>query len=108
MSQLTHPIVTYRTHRVVVLSALLALAATTAIVLVLAIGGSSNDASNASATPAANPTPQPGLRYDGGPEEGSSAQSFQPQQQFQLRRTASEEGTTAGTAGTAAQTFGPH
>jgi hypothetical protein len=96
MSQLTHPIVTFRAHRVVVLSALLALAATTAIVLVLAIGGSYNDASDASVTPA-NPTAQPGLRYDGGPEEGSSAGSFQPQQ---LRYDGGPE------EGTAAQTFG--
>ena len=78
MSQLTHPIGTYRAHRVVVLAALLALAATTAIVLVLAIGGSSNDASDASVTPA-NATPQSSVRYDGGPNEGASAASFQPQ-----------------------------
>ena len=75
------------------ISALLALAATTAIVLVLAIGGSSNDAS---VTPA-NPTAQPGVRYDGGPNEGSSAASFQPQQ---LRYDGGPE------EGTAAQTFG--
>jgi hypothetical protein len=96
MSQLTHPIVTYRAHRIVVLSALLALAATTAIVLVLAIGGSSNDVSDASVTPA-NQTAQPGLRYDGGPAEGASAASFQPQP---LRYDGGPE------EGTAAQTFG--
>jgi hypothetical protein len=92
MSQLTHPIVTFRSHRAVVVATLLALAATMAIVLVLAIGGSSNDASS---TPA-NPSAQPGVRYDGGPEEGSSAASFQPQ----LRYDGGPE------EGTAAQTFG--
>src|SRR3954466_8250578 len=69
MSQLTHPVVTFRAHRAVVLAALLALAATAAVVLVFAIGGSS---SNSSATPA-SPSTQSGVRYDGGPEEGSYA-----------------------------------
>jgi len=72
MSQLTHPLVTFRAHRIVVLAALLALAATAAVVLVLAIGGSSNDASS---TPASSST-QPGVRYDGGPEEGTTAQTY--------------------------------
>ena len=69
MSQLAHPITTYRVHRTVVLAALLALAATAAVVLVLvlAIDGSSNDASSTPVTPST----QPGVRYDGGPEEGS-------------------------------------
>ena len=39
MSQLTHPIVTFRAHRTVMVAALLALVATSAVVLVLAIGG---------------------------------------------------------------------
>ena len=38
MSQLTHPITTFRSHWIVVVAGLLALAATTAVVLVLAIG----------------------------------------------------------------------
>jgi hypothetical protein len=69
MSQLTHPITSLRSHRIVVVAALLALAATAAVVLVLAIGGSSSDSSS---TPA-SPSTQPGVRYDGGPEEGSAA-----------------------------------
>jgi hypothetical protein len=70
MSQLTHPIVTFRTHRAVTLAALLALAATVLVVLVLAIGGGSS--SSSSSTPVGNQSSTPGVRYDGGPEEGSA------------------------------------
>jgi hypothetical protein len=77
MSQLTHSVVSFRTaaraHRAVVLAALLALAATAAVVLVLVLasGGSSGEASG---TPAATGAQPPGVRYDGGPEEGRYAQ----------------------------------
>jgi hypothetical protein len=76
MSQLTHPSVSLRTavrsRQALVLAALLALAATAAIVLVLAVGGSSGGP-NSTSLPASNHYPLPGVRYDGGPEEGSSA-----------------------------------
>ena len=68
MSQLTHPISTFRAHRMVVLAGLLALAATVTIVLVLAIGGSSSRSSDTPVTPSTQQ--QRGVRYDGGPEEG--------------------------------------
>ena len=71
MSQLTHPIVTFRSHRAVVLAALLALAATAAVLLVLAIGGNPSSSSS-DKVPAGNHYPSPGVRYDGGPNEGSS------------------------------------
>ena len=73
MSQVTHPQLSIRSHATVALAAVLALAATVAVVLVLAIGGSSQ---GSSATPAAPSTQQPGIRYDGGPEEGSAARSM--------------------------------
>ena len=76
MSQLTHPITTFRGHWIVTVAALLALAATAAVVLVLAIGGSSSESS----TEPVQPSAQPGVRYDGGPEEGSGAASFNPPQ----------------------------
>jgi hypothetical protein len=75
MSQLTHPLVSLRFHRIPLLAALLALAATAAVVLVLAIDGSSDNSSGTSASPST----QSGVRYDGGPDEGSSAASFQAQ-----------------------------
>jgi hypothetical protein len=74
MSQLTQPITTFRTHRIVVAAALLALAATAAVVLVLAIGGSPSESSSEPV----QPNSQPGVRYDGGPEEGRSFQAHQP------------------------------
>jgi hypothetical protein len=58
------------------------------VVLVLAIGGSSDDSTSAPATPSS----QPGVRYDGGPEEGSSAASFQPQLRYD---GGPEEGSSA-------------
>jgi hypothetical protein len=74
MTQLTHPISTFRAHRIVVLAGLLALAATAAVVLVLAIGGSFSESSR---TPTAAQS-QPGVRYDGGPEEGRSFSTQPP------------------------------
>ena len=71
MSQVTHPQLSIRSHATVALAAVLALAATVAVVLVLAIGGSSQ---GSSATPVAPSSQQPGIRYDGGPEEGVYAQ----------------------------------
>src|SRR5215207_4571014 len=90
MSQLTHPITTFRGHWIVTVAALLALAATAAVVLVLAIGGSSSESSSTPVTPKTEPgvrydggpeegrslSAQPGVRYDGGPEEGRSAASI--------------------------------
>ena len=73
MSQFTHPTIPLssqlRSHRVAGLAALLALLATTAVVLVLAIdGGSATDGS------VAGPS-QPALRSDGGPDESAVAAS---------------------------------
>ena len=76
MSQVTHPGVSLgsalRSRRAVVLAGLLALAATAAIVLVLTIGGSSGGP-NSTSLPASHHYPLPGVRYDGGPEEGGSS-----------------------------------
>lgn len=73
MSQVTpnaasvaHPL---RAHRIAVLSALFALLAVTAVVLVLAI----NDES---ATERVAQSPQPALRVDSGPEESAVAASI--------------------------------
>jgi len=62
MSQLTHPISTFRAHRIVV--------------LVLAIGSSSSGSNDTPVTPSAQQ--QPGVRYDGGPEEGRSFSAQPP------------------------------
>src|SRR4051812_47545946 len=72
MSQVTHPTFSTRSqlraHKVAALSALIALLATAAIVLVLAIdGGSSGPGTSAAARP------QPALRADGGPDESAVA-----------------------------------
>ena len=71
MSQVTSPSTTLRSqvrdHRMVAMSALLAVLATVAVVLVLAIGGGSSDTN-----PIAQ-TSQPALRSDGGPDESSVA-----------------------------------
>jgi hypothetical protein len=73
MSQLTHPGVSptheLRTHWILALSALLALAATVAVVLVLAIDGGPSD------TQAALDQPQAAQRSDGGPDESTVAWS---------------------------------
>jgi hypothetical protein len=75
MSQVASPTTTLRSqvaeHRIVALSALLALLAAAAVVLILAIdGGSSNTSSVAQQS-------QPALRSDGGPEESALAGSLQ-------------------------------
>jgi hypothetical protein len=75
MSQVTSHTTTLRSqvrdHRIVAMSALLALFATAAIVLVLAIDGGSSDTS-----PVAQRS-QSALRSDGGPEESAVAASLQ-------------------------------
>jgi hypothetical protein len=63
MSQLTHPITTFRSHWIVVSAALLALAATAAVMLVLALGRSSSESNDTPVTPN---TSSPDVRYDGG------------------------------------------
>jgi hypothetical protein len=72
MSQVVSPTATLRNqarhHRLVALSALLALLATTAVVLVLAIDGGSSDSVTLKA--------QPALRTDGGPNESAVAASI--------------------------------
>jgi hypothetical protein len=73
MSQLTQPISVreqLRAHWVLALSVLLALAATVAVVLVLAIEGGSSET-----TTAAQQT-QPAVRSDGGPNESAVAASI--------------------------------
>ena len=75
MSQLTQPISVreqLRAHWVLALSALLALAATIAVVLVLALEGGS------SVTTTAAQQSQPAVRSDGGPDESSVAASVGP------------------------------
>ena len=72
MSQLTQPISVrqqLRAHWVLALSALLALAATIAVVLVLAIEGGSSE------TTTAGQQSQPAVRSDGGPNESAVAAS---------------------------------
>jgi hypothetical protein len=72
MSQLTQPISVreqLRAHWVLALSALLALAATVAVVLVLAIEGGSSDTSTVAQRS------QPAVRADGGPDESAIAAS---------------------------------
>jgi hypothetical protein len=72
MSQLTQPISVreqLRAHWVLALSALLALAATVAVVLVLAIEGGSSE------TTTAAQRSQPAVRSDGGPNESAVAVS---------------------------------
>ena len=72
MSQLTQPISVreqLRAHWVLALSALLALAATIAVVLVLALEGGSSE------TTTAAQQSQPAARSDGGPDESSVAAS---------------------------------
>src|SRR5215218_3163077 len=73
MSHITHPLTSagsqLRAHWIVALSALFALLATTAVVLVLAIdGGSSTTSSVADQA-------RPALRTDGGPDESAVAAS---------------------------------
>jgi hypothetical protein len=72
MSQVTHPRISLPTHvrtgRTVLLGALLALAASTAVVLILALGNESPD----TAAPVSAQA-EPSLRSDGGPEETSVA-----------------------------------
>jgi hypothetical protein len=71
MSHITHPLTSARSqlraHWIVALSALLALLATTAVVLVLAIDGGSSTTSSVA------DQPQPALRTDGGPDESAVA-----------------------------------
>ena len=71
MSQLTHPkpqlVGQIRSHKLIAVSALLALLATTALVLVLAIGDST------STTTSAVDRPAPTVRADNGPEETAAA-----------------------------------
>ena len=73
MSQVTHPALSARSqlraHWLAALSALLALLATAAVVLVLAIDGGSSQ------TSAAVEQSQPALRADGGPDESAVAAS---------------------------------
>jgi hypothetical protein len=72
MSQLTHPVSVrhqLRAHWILTLSALLAVLATAAVVLVLAIDGGSSET-----TTAAEQT-QPAVRSDGGPDESAVAVS---------------------------------
>ena len=72
MSQLTQPISVrhqLRAHWVLALSALVALAATLAVVLVLAIEGGSSE------TTTAAQQSQPAARSDGGPDESAVATS---------------------------------
>ena len=73
MSQVAHPRISVtgqlRSHRVAVLSALLALLAMTAVVLVIAIDGGSPSNSSAAAQS------QAAVRTDGGPEESAVAAS---------------------------------
>ena len=73
MSQFTHPGVSVthqlRAHWILALSALFALLATTAVVLVLAIDGGTSE------TSAAAEQPQAALRSDGGPDESAVAAS---------------------------------
>src|SRR5919106_2976280 len=70
MSHLTHPKVQtshhIKSHRLFAIAALLALVATAAVVLALALAGNSPTSSTAE-------TPQAALRVDGGPEESSLA-----------------------------------
>ena len=74
MSQVTHPTTSItaqiRSHSVVALSALLALFATTAVVLVLAVDDGSPIRSSSAAVQAG-----PAMRLDGGPEESAVAAS---------------------------------
>ena len=78
MSQLTHPPVSLtdraRAHRVALIAALLALAATTALVLVLAIGSDSEPTPDV-VTPA-----QQSVRPDGGPDESNVASAVGPRE----------------------------
>ena len=72
MSQLTQPISVkeqLRAHWLLALSALLALAATAAVVLVMAIEGGSSDTSTGAQQS------QPAVRSDGGPNESAVAAS---------------------------------
>jgi hypothetical protein len=73
MSQLTHPGASVtdqlRAHWILALSALVALFATAAVVLVLAIDGGSADTSTAAEQS------QAALRSDGGPDESAVAAS---------------------------------
>jgi hypothetical protein len=90
MSQVHHPYLTarnsFRAHRIAVLSALLALIATTAVVLVLAIDrGSSGSVAVSS---------QPALRTDGGPSESAVAASVGSQPS-----TGPDESTVAASVG---------
>ena len=79
MSNIAQPSISFRTtvrsHRTIVLAALAALLGTVAIVLVLAIGGSSGSSDT---TPVSGNQPAPTVRYDGGPEEGSFAADPRP------------------------------
>ena len=71
MSQVTHPVSQQvRAHKAAVIAALLALGATIAVVLVLAIGQDSGT----TAEPV-SPGAQQSLRPDGGPEESGVAAS---------------------------------
>jgi hypothetical protein len=71
MSQVTHPTTSLRSqvraHWIVGISALLALLATAAVALVLAIDGGSSDTSSVAQTS------QPAVRSDGGPDETAVA-----------------------------------
>jgi hypothetical protein len=71
MSHVMHPHIPLsaqvRAHRLIALTALLALMATAAVVLVLALGGGST------ADPVAAGGVQPALRVHGGPDESSVA-----------------------------------
>src|SRR5215217_4223617 len=73
MSHITHPLTSagsqLRAHWILALSALFALLATTAVVLVLAIDGGTSE------TSAAAEQPQAALRSDGGPDESAVAAS---------------------------------
>jgi hypothetical protein len=75
MSHLSHALAPVggqlRAHRLIALGALVALMATTAVVLVLAIGA------NPSTDPSADRS-QPALRADGGPEETGVAATIAP------------------------------
>jgi hypothetical protein len=118
MSQVASPRATLRSqvrhHRLVALSALLALLATTAVVLVLAIDGGSSDSVAQNAQPALRTdggpnesavaasiaqTPNPAPRTDGGPEESAVAASVSKAQPDVARSYVSESRIAAAIAG---------
>ena len=68
MSQVTHPVVSLRSHRSVTVAALLALTAIVAIALAIAFGGGSSQSSDA--VPVTPSISHSGVSYEGGFEAG--------------------------------------